>query len=131
MVVDLDTGDRFTLSDKPLASIVKLAFSPDGQSVAMATESEAGETAAVRAWEYETSKQPVLVSDQFGFGVLELAWPLADRIVVYCGRDWGNGGRMAQVFSAIAEGWKLVFGIGDCDFIYRPDDSAEPAPSNF
>jgi hypothetical protein len=50
MVVDLDTGDRFTLSDKPLASIVKLAFSPDGQSVAMATESEAGETAAVRAW---------------------------------------------------------------------------------
>jgi WD domain, G-beta repeat len=39
-VVDLDTGGRFNLSDKPLASVVKLTFSPDGNSLAFATTGE-------------------------------------------------------------------------------------------
>jgi WD40 repeat protein len=130
MVVNLDTGERFVLPDKPLASVAKLAFSPDGQSIAFATTEEAGQKSAVQAWQYQTSNKPVFVSDRFGWGVLDLAWPLTDRIVVHCGRTWGSGGRMAQVFSAKTERWVLLFGFGDRNFIY-PDGSDEPAPPNF
>jgi hypothetical protein len=91
MVVNLDTGERFILPDKPLASVVKLAFSPDGQSIAFATTAKAGQKSAVRAWQYQTSNKPIFVSDKFGWGVLDLAWPLTDRIVVHCGRTWGSG----------------------------------------
>lgn len=131
MVVDLDTGDRFILSDKSLASVIKLAFSPDGRAIAFATTEEAGQKSAVRAWQYQTSNKPVFVSDKFGWGVLDLAWPLTDRIVVHCGRTWGSGGRMAQVFSAKTERWMFLFGIGHWNFIYKPDGSDEPAPPNF
>jgi WD40 repeat protein len=123
MVVDLDTGDRFTLSDKPLASVVKLAFSPDGQSIAFATAGEAGQEAAVRTWQYRTSNKPVLVSEKFDFGPIELAWPLPDRIVAYDGRNWGSGSA-TLIFGPTDNGWKLIFAIG----MWLLD---EPAPPGF
>ena len=110
MVFDLDTGDRFTLSDKPLASVVKVAFSPDGQSIAFGTAGESGQKEAVRAWQYQTSNKPVLVSEQFKWGPLELAWPLPDRIVVYDGRDWGSGGKLL-VLGLTETAWDLTFAI--------------------
>jgi WD40 repeat protein len=118
MVVDLDTGDRLNLSDKPLASVVKLAFSPDSKSIAFATTGEGvtgerGKKPTVRAWEYTSPNKPVLVSEKFNWEVLELAWPLPDRIVVHSGREWGSGERMTQVFGLTNTAWDLTFGIGD------------------
>ena len=105
MVVDLETGEKFAPKDKPLASVLKLAFSPDGQSIAFATGDEASQTPAVYAWEFKTPNKPVLVSEVLGDGVLELAWPLANRIVAYAGRDWGSGGQITQVLARpVADG---------------------------
>ncbi|SRR6266481_755007 len=112
-VADLETNERFTLSDKSPASVVKLAFSPDGQSLAFATGSEARQKPAARIWEYRTPQKPVLVSEDFTWGILELAWPLKDRIVAYSGRDWGSGDQLTQVFGLTAKRWGVVFGVSD------------------
>jgi WD40 repeat protein len=55
----------------------------------------------------------VLVSEKFIWGVLELAWPLPDRIVVHSGREWGSGDRKTQVFGLTNTAWALTFAIGD------------------
>jgi WD40 repeat protein len=112
-VADLETNERFTLSDKSPASVVKLAFSPDGQSLAFATGSEAGQRPAVRIWEYRTRQKPVLVSEDCTVGILELAWPLKNRIVAHSGRDWGSGDRLTQVFGLTEKRWEAVFGVSD------------------
>jgi len=112
-VTDLKTNERFILSDKSLASVVKLAFSPDGQLLAFATGSEAGQKPAVHNWQYKTQQKPVLVSEDFTWEILELSWPLDDRIVAYSGRDWGSGDQLTQVFGLTPKGWEVVFGIHD------------------
>ncbi len=113
MVTDLDTNERFTLAEKLVASVVKLAFSPDGESLAFATGSEAAQDPAVHTWDYRSLQKPVLVSKDFSYDILELAWPLKDRIAAYSGRDWGSGDQLTQVFGLTREGWHVVFGISD------------------
>lgn len=113
MVTDLENGEKFIPSEKALASVVKIAFSPDSQSIAMATGGEAGQEPAVQTWEFQTSKKTILVGKDFPWGVVELAWPLADRIVAHSGRDWGSGDRRTQVFGLGTKGWEILFGAGD------------------
>ena len=122
-VADLETYERFSLSDKSPASVVKLAFSPDGQSLAIATGSEAGQKPAVHIWQYRSREKPVLVSEDFTWGILELSWPLKDRIVAYSGRDWGSGDQLTQVFALTAKRWELIFGIHD---MLEPEEKERP-----
>jgi len=67
----------------------------------------------------------VLVSEKFNWEVLELAWPLPNRIVVHSGREWGSGERMTQVFGLTNTAWDLIFGIGDWG------ELEEDAPARF
>jgi WD40 repeat protein len=112
-VIELDTGKAFTLGEKLRASVKDIAFSPDGQAVAVATGSEAGEKPAVRIWRYQSSIKPTLLWDKFFWDDLELAWPSSDRVVVHSGRNWGSGGRMTIVFGLIRDKPEFLFGVGD------------------
>ena len=146
-VLDLKSGEKFVLAEKPLASVEKLAFSPRGGAIAIATGSEAREEPAIRVWEFRSRKSPVLVSGHFTWGILELAWPLDDRIVAYSGRDWGSGNQITQVFGGTydetlddilertlegkPDGWKLIFGFAD-SYAFEDvskDNQSSPAPS--
>ena len=125
-VTELESGERFALPEKGDARVVKVAFSPDGRSLAYGTREEFAEDSSVSVWEFRTVTKPLLISSNFPMGVLDLAWPLPDRIVAHSGRDWGSKYRKTQVFGFGGVGWHLLFGISDGYGDEDDEDAAGP-----
>lgn len=106
-VSQLTTGTRWALIPPLKRRIQRLAFSPDNRALAIGTDQE------IVAWAFEGSVPPTLITHEFAYDVLDLAWPIDDRIVTYTGRDWGSDYDMTQVFVYKEGRWRLVFAIGD------------------
>jgi WD40 repeat protein len=107
-VSDLVTGDIMHLKSPLNGLVKKIVFSPDGKTLAVATSSK------LYTWEYSSSMAPTLVAKDFtNNNVLELSWPLVNRLVVQSGRDWGSDHRLTQVFGLNGQRWNLIFGVGD------------------
>ncbi len=120
MVTNLSTRQSFLLAQRLDRKVQQLAFSPDSQSLAIATDKK------IVSWAFGSGASPVLVTDKFVFDVLDLAWPVLNRIVAHTGRDWGSHARLTQVLTSTATGWELVFAIGDDLGIQNAE--IEPAP---
>ena len=96
---------------KSPASVVKLAFGPETVNLSLSQRgTKPGKSRAARIWEYRTPQKPVLVSEDFTWGILELAWPLQRQIVAYSGHPLGLRKRTDTSFRSYRKAMGIMLG---------------------